>query len=191
MPRNDLSAECQAFTRYLIGQQPSAYVIDKYVQAHAISPELKEALTPLDEFLLDAASSRPWLLRLVDPYTSAFARTAMVRKKLILLLSILETSFPSHQVFDSPNSGGRRGAAVAVFYQGVLSLTGLCAAVVLFPPLIWAYRLGRLAERMTGRVAARERIPDSPRGAQPNAAEMPTRSIHEVGVGAPRAERLR
>lgn len=138
-----LTAECRAFTKYLIGQVPTDYVLSKYVQAHGVSPELNEPMNSFDGFLLDLTSAWPSTLGLVDPFTSALAKTAMVRKKLILLLSILETSSPSFIVFDTPDRGGKYGAAAAVLYQGALSVCGLCVATVILPPVYWGYRLAR------------------------------------------------
>jgi hypothetical protein len=189
MQPEKLRAECQTFAQYLIGQQPSAYVVSKYLQAHMVTPELNETRHQFDAFLLEATSAWPHLLCLVDPYSSAFAKTALVRKKLILLLSILETSSPSHEVFDAPDRGGKYGAAAALLCQGVLSMSGLCLAAVLFPPLYLGYRLNRLAGQVTrGSSGIRSMQPVSNDG---SSSDLRTsRVTDEVSVRVHPAERV-
>ncbi|MFN0071599.1 MAG: hypothetical protein ACKVVP_08955 [Chloroflexota bacterium] len=182
-----LSVECQTFARYLIGQTPSDYVMDKYRQAHLLSPELRDPVDPLDAFMLQVVCSWRPAIGPIDSYTSFFRRQSMVRKKMILLLSILESSDPSFRYFDSPDRGGKLKLCGLFIYHGFASITGLIAATGLLMPAFWIYKGACTVKRLTCKVLPRGQVPDKVKvlpeavSDPPLATELPVSSEHPLG----------
>src|SRR4029077_10721821 len=56
---------------------------------------------PADGFLVKVASIGPWSTKIIDAYTRVFRPFSIIRKKLILLLAILESCAPTHAYLDS------------------------------------------------------------------------------------------
>ena len=87
---NALDHECSVFSRYLIGQPPSVYVLNKYRDAHAKLPSLRDEETePFDALLIWLACRNPFLTKLVDSYSRVLFKRSRVRTKLVVLLAIL------------------------------------------------------------------------------------------------------
>ena len=121
----DADSECRVFCRYLIGSDPTEYVIDTYCGAK----ELKTASSGAsDVALLEVARRGPWLARAADAYASVFARRSTLRRRLILLMAILESVRASSDVLDTADAGsyarfvGR--SAVVLSHYVVLFLAG-------------------------------------------------------------------
>ena len=113
------------FCRYLIGSDPTAYVVDTYCGAK----ELKRASSSAsDVALLEVARRGPWLARAADAYASVFARRSTLRRRLILLMAILESVGTTSEILDTADAGSRarvvgRSAGVLIHYT-VLLLVG-------------------------------------------------------------------
>jgi hypothetical protein len=89
---DQLREECIFLSKYLIELQPSKYIIEKYIDAYrSDSLHMTSAHSKFDTFSLALASKHVILLRLADVYTAVFARTSLLRKKLVLLLAIFES----------------------------------------------------------------------------------------------------
>ena len=100
-----LDRECVVFCRYLIGQEPSEYVKRKYREAHqSRSFNHGEHSDPADGLLVKIARIHPWSTNIIDAYTRVFRPFSTVRKKLVLLLAVLETCAPTHAYLDSLDS---------------------------------------------------------------------------------------
>ena len=99
-----LDRECSVFSIYLIGEPPSEYVKRKYREAHQTGLLLDAAAQPAEDFLVRVASIGPWSAKIIDAYTRIFRPFSTVRKKLVLLLAILESCAPSHARLDSADS---------------------------------------------------------------------------------------
>lgn len=131
-----LDHECALFTRYVINQIPSDYVVLKYRQAHAVADFVCTAKTShWDRFLLRLCTRHPVATRFVDTYTSFFSRNAMVRKKWILLLAILESCAPTHNCFDLADDSSNRRVFIGLLANGVLFLLTLCFSSLLLMPI--------------------------------------------------------
>ncbi len=124
MSAKGLEAECGVFARYLADASPDDAIVAKYVEAHRVRPEL-EARDRFDRALLALARAGPLATRLADAHARIFARGSALRRKLVLVLAILETSPSSFEKID--DSGTGPGA----FAFARLGLHGLRAAVVL------------------------------------------------------------
>lgn len=106
-PASDVSAldsECRVFCRYLIGKEPNDYVRRKYRVAHETSSLVRGSSPSSDPMLVKIARGNPAATRVIDAYARVFRPSALVRKKLVLLVAILESCAPSHSDLDSPDS---------------------------------------------------------------------------------------
>lgn len=111
-PDAELDAECETFCRYLAGTAPGEYVKRKYREAHAPGRHgpRREAWDPLTA----VARRGPGMARLVDAWSVVLARDGTLRRKLVLLLAILESSGETSSRVDRPDPG-----SVAGFFAGM------------------------------------------------------------------------
>ena len=128
--------ECRAFTRYLVGVNPTEYITSSYQRllpsadvAHAGSDAL------IERCLLAAARGGGLPLRMADGYARFFRPRSLLRRRLILLLAILENSESTGHALNS----GAEGTLLSVGLRLVATLaaSGLClaAGVIVFGPL--------------------------------------------------------
>jgi NADH dehydrogenase len=133
--------ECATFTRYLAGLAASPYVRRKYAEAHsAVALEPKD---PFDQLLLRFARKGPLLAKLADAYARIFYPHATLRRKLVLLLAILETCPPSYRVIDSTVGRRKAGVLLQVALRGTLAVLGLAVASIVLIPARLAVGSGR------------------------------------------------
>lgn len=100
-----LDRECAVFCRYLIGQEPNEYVKEKYRAAHEGGSLRHTGECRADAFLVKVAGIGPWSTKIIDAYTRVFRPLSTVRKKLVLLLAILESCVPTHAYLDDVDAG--------------------------------------------------------------------------------------
>lgn len=129
----DLRREVDTFARYLIGERVASEALaDAYASAHG-----KLALVArggIDRWLLDVARLHPFLTRVADAYARRFAPRAAVRRKLILLLAMLESTHPTSEAFEAP--GVSAGSVVLrLFAHGMVAVLATLAGLVVFGPL--------------------------------------------------------
>lgn len=146
-PITALDRECTAFTKYLIQRTPNAYVLGKYRDAHATSIVIRNLpRSSFDIILLGLAALHPWALALVDSYSSVLFRSSAVRKKMVLLIAILESCSPSYIYFDKPESKGLPAFVLKMFWQGCIFAISLLLGIALLLPIQLLLGLGvRLA----------------------------------------------
>jgi hypothetical protein len=137
-----LERECRVFTRLLVGEAATPSIIAKYREAHAVLagciPE-----SAIDRRLTAVASGGATRARMADAYARLFAPHTAFRRKLVLLLAILETSPPFHARVDRTEP---RGPAIAVGRLALAGGVGALAAfagVLLFGPWHLWTRLAR------------------------------------------------
>lgn len=130
-----LNRECRIYMSYLVQGVPDRYILEKYRHAHEVSEVLCNLKPNNSERMLIGVSSRHRALtRLVDVYTRVFYSKSLVRKKLTLLLSLLECSPTWHGFF-----GIRDRAVKANPYLGMMSralafpIVLSVATILLFP----------------------------------------------------------
>jgi hypothetical protein len=129
-----LRRECEVFCRYLIGRSPSDYILEKYCEAHARSPEYVST-GGFDDALLNFATRGPALARLADSYACLFARYSAFRRKLILLFSILESASPQHGFSDAVDGSSQPVLFVKIALRGALYALRFVLACALFVPM--------------------------------------------------------
>lgn len=96
----ELAREYHAFAKYLLGVEATAYQVEKYVDYHR--RHRLESGGPFDALLYRAATANQAGLRLADAYSGTLFRKSLLRSKLVLVLSILESSAPSFRQLDDP-----------------------------------------------------------------------------------------
>ena len=131
-----LDRECVVFCRYLIGQKPNEYVKKKYREAHRRNSLLCDRGSDDSEgFLVKFASMSPWTSRLVDVHDRVFRKSSLVRKKLILILAILESCAPTHQYLDAVDSATVMRLFLSALYRCSTFVLMLLLAIVVIVPL--------------------------------------------------------
>lgn len=124
--------ECKVLTRYLLRRDPDSYVVDQYAAALAtleLTPEGR-----FDESLLTFGRVTPLFTRLADSYASLFVRTASLRKRLVLLLAILETRPPFHEEIDRSVSGSTPYLFVRLALTMTAATVAMVAGTLIVPP---------------------------------------------------------
>lgn len=134
-----LEHEARTFTAALIGAVPVAYVVKQYARGHVSLP-----LAPVQGFdavLMHVARGGPTLTRIADAYARLFARRAILRRKLTLLLAILESAPPTDGAF-GPIVTSAPAVLARLALAGVAAVLFTAAGVVMIGPL---HILSRLA----------------------------------------------
>jgi len=137
---NRLVRECQVFTDYLSGLQSSPYVLQKYLDAHEKVIRYDPA-NAFDRVLLRFATAGPNFTRLADSYACVFAPASTLRRKLILLLAILESSPLGGRFLESVDTQNRGLLVLRLALRGLLFLVRLLFATAVLLPLQLTLRL--------------------------------------------------
>jgi hypothetical protein len=138
-----LARECATFTTHVLGTRPEPAILEAYVRAHAVSRRFA-AETAFDDRLVAFARRHPAATRLADQYARLAAPTGLLRRKLVLLLAILETTPPHYRAIDAPLAGSPIATVVALAGRGAAATLAALAAIVVLGPLHLVSRgLGR------------------------------------------------
>ncbi len=125
-------SECQTFTRYLTGREATPYVIEKYRQLHA-GIALGSA-DELDRKLVEVAARGPWRSQLADAFARRFRPFGPLRRKLALLLAVLEHSPEYYADMTHGTSGNRFIALLSMSFSGLRWLIFTLAGILRFLP---------------------------------------------------------
>jgi hypothetical protein len=132
---NAVEREGRVFGRYLLGRPVDDEIVGRYVDAvRSGAAGRYPAPIAFDRLLARLARVHPSLTRAIDVYARHFRDVTPVRKRLILMLALLESHAPTYADLDSVDSGGT--AVLYVRMTGaVLGSAALLAlaAVVLTP----------------------------------------------------------
>jgi hypothetical protein len=107
-------------------------MVDKYVSGHASLPGTTDQLDALDRALMACASAAPWLTGVADTYAGFARRDALLRKKLVLLMAVLENAPETHSFFDTARTGGRASTLAGIGLLGLAWGGRLALALLLF-----------------------------------------------------------
>lgn len=132
-PSPSLERECAVFTRFLTRLEPSEYVRTRYAAAHRARPQLA-ATMPREARLVALAATGPVWCRLADAYAVLLEPRGLLRRKLVVLLAVLETCPPYFEVLDRAGRGGWLGAVLGLTLRGIGALAVAAAAVAVVPP---------------------------------------------------------
>jgi hypothetical protein len=137
--------ECAVFTRHLLGMEADAYVTSRYRMALPAVPALKP-VTAWDRALLSVARRNVVAAKCADAYAALFDRSSALRKRLVILLAILETRPPYANRIDLAPGGSPLMAVAAVAGRGLLSLLALAVGTLTLVPLRLFF-IGRRSSR--------------------------------------------
>jgi NADH dehydrogenase len=138
-----LERECRIFCRFLIARRPDGYVARKYLDAQRGAAFDASSASRLDQHLLNFASRHPLCTRIADSYARLFAPASLLRRKLVLLLAILESSAPFSRVIDSVPNASRARAVIGLAAKGSLGVLSAILGVLIFGPVRLAGAMGR------------------------------------------------
>lgn len=134
--------ECRALTRLISGGLPDAYVSAQYEAAHAEGDRF-EPTDRFDALLVRLAAGFTLLRRPVAAYARIFRPKGALQRKLVLVLSILESSSPSYREMDRALRGGSVPMVSVLALRSFWWLGALAVGVVLLGPIHLALRGGR------------------------------------------------
>ena len=137
-----LERECDVFTRHVIGVAPTPYVQRKYAEAHARRADAFAPRRGFAAYSVALASFSPFTARMADAYCRLFAPRGVLRRKLVLLLAILETSPPFHAELDAV-----RGSRLAQFGALCVGAAGWLVALLLGTVVLLPAQVVLLGER--------------------------------------------
>ena len=115
------------FTRYLVGRDPDDYVQRCYRDGHG---RIRSGGDALDAALLRSATGGPVRAQVADAYARIFRPRGALRRKLILLLAILENTPPTHRTLTAGSDG--RWVSAALRIAGALAVFGLALGAGFF-----------------------------------------------------------
>jgi hypothetical protein len=135
----DLAQECDVLCRYLVRQPAAPDVVASYLRAHTIGSVASDGTTPaVDQALLSLARMGPRRARLADSYAAVFARSGVVRRKVILLVAILESRGATAAALDTAVPGSRLMWIAELAGHALLAAARLGVAVLLVLPMrLW------------------------------------------------------
>ena len=135
-----LRRECQVFFHYLCDLEMDPYIVAKYCEAHRKVP----GYTPspgFDQLLVQFAAMRSSFTRMADSYSRFFAPRSTLRKKLILLVAILESSPGGSAFLDTVDTENKLLLTGRLLLQGVRFVANLALGTALLFPCHLAQRL--------------------------------------------------
>jgi NADH dehydrogenase len=135
---SDAERECVVFSDYLLGYAADAYVKRKYAEATAVVDGLTPR-HPFDAFVLRFAAKNKLCTRLAAAYARVFLPGAVLHRKLILLLAILESNPPSSRMIDAPVKGPRALLLIRLGVRGLLAVLSLIAGTLVLAPARLAF----------------------------------------------------
>lgn len=131
-----LEREARVFCRYLVGGEADGYVVDAYRRAHAMGVVEVAASRVFDSRLVAFARRGPLWTWLADVHARAMGG-ALLRRKLALLLAILENSPGHHRHVARPASRSRAFFLLWALASAAAFLSALVLGSILFLPLRW------------------------------------------------------
>ncbi len=130
-----MASECRAFARHLTDAEPTEYVMRCYerllLSAHLPEP-IASAL--IERALLAAGRSGGLMLRIADAYACVFRPRSALRRRLILLVAILENSPSSASYMNSGDEGSFVAVGLRMIVSTATSVLCAMAGVVIFGP---------------------------------------------------------
>ncbi len=133
--RATLERECAVFVRYLGAGAGDAYVASQYVAAHEAGVvELRET-SGFELSVVALARALPWAVRALDAHARVFGNGSLLRRKLVLLLAILETRAPHDAALDTPTPGSSFAMFVRMAWLGLVFATLVVVTALLLLPV--------------------------------------------------------
>ncbi|MBN2346080.1 MAG: hypothetical protein JXO51_06785 [Candidatus Aminicenantes bacterium] len=135
-----LEREGRVFGRYLLGREAGAAVGARYAAAHG-TLDWGEGRGWFERLLLAAAARHPLATRACDAYSRFLCPNSLLRRKLILLLAILELTPPFYREIDAAGPASAPKLAALIAWKGLTMAALLLPALVVLLPLQAASRV--------------------------------------------------
>ena len=136
LDREAIATECRVFARHIADDDPSPYVLAAYerlLPSAMLAPAEESRL--IERALLDMGRAGGLRLRLADSYACLFRSRGGLRRRLVLMVAILENSPSSAPLLNT----GDEGSFIAVSARMVASVavSALCTlgGVLVFAPV--------------------------------------------------------
>ena len=122
-----LAAECRAFARHLSDAAPTPYVLECYARlAPGAAHPLPVATEMIERMLLWMGRSGGVKLRMADGYACIARPRSELRRRLILLVAIMENSPSTSAQFNTADEGSL--LVVGARMTGAMVVSVLCTA---------------------------------------------------------------
>jgi hypothetical protein len=131
---SSLARECGVFACYLTGIAPTPYILKKYAEAQRKNTACSSS-GQFDRLLLRFARLHPASTKLADAYARLLAPASALRKRLVLLLAILESTPLSESFLERPDSRNGLALALKAAWKGLGFVLALLFALFLLFPL--------------------------------------------------------
>jgi hypothetical protein len=128
-----LARECDVFTRHISGRPAIPRVTEQYAAAHRVLPGMEPG-DAHERWLLRVARTGPAACRVADAWARLAAPQGALRRKLVVLLAILEVTPPYAGELDQPRDG-RALEWLRMAASGVAFAAALAIGLVLFLPV--------------------------------------------------------
>lgn len=131
-----VAAECRVFAHFLADTDASPYVQHAYANllpTSDVPPDVRDRL--IERALLSVARQGTLLARVADGYARIFLPRSVLRRRLVLMLAILENSPGSERLLNSGDEGSLLGVGVRLMLTGIASVLCSMVGVVVFAPL--------------------------------------------------------
>jgi hypothetical protein len=111
-------------------------VVEQYLRAHRLHSSFQESqIGPFDRILLGLSLRSQAALAMADTYACMLASRSMLRKKLVLLLAILESSPGMFDQLETPSASSAFGARLTLGALGVRFGAVLAFSVLVLLPV--------------------------------------------------------
>ena len=125
--------EAIVFARALVGRKPSAYVTERYLGFHR-GRDLPRA----DRFgrvLVAVARVHPIATRMCDAYAARVRPGCELRRKLVLVLALVECAPDTYELVERPGPGGALLGLPRLVGRGLLEVLALVMGVAVLAPV--------------------------------------------------------
>jgi len=125
MNDTDLRTEARVFGRYLVGEAPSEVLVERYRAANHAIPAVQG-----DDAVVAYTRQHPWSVSLLDAAAGLVASGSLLRKKLLVMTAIVETT-PELATKTEPRVVGLPQLAVRLGVAGVRTAFEVTAGLAL------------------------------------------------------------
>jgi hypothetical protein len=127
--RDSLTLEGTVIGRYLLGVDPPEILIDRYRRAN--ESLFGDPVPDEDRIVLDFVHAHPWSLSLLDSGLGLVRPRSRLRKKMVVMLAILETT-PRFAADFEPCAAGRVGTIARLIGHAAVAAARVVAGLVLY-----------------------------------------------------------
>lgn len=145
-PDDAIRNEFRVFGRYLVGRDPGAYAMSHYERWHAARGNAEAAgAPPIDRVLVAVARVHPVATRIADAYCARLRKASLLRRKLVLVLALIECSPETYALVEEPRSSGPAGAWTRLVVSGAIEGVAFVAGALFLLPVHAVLGLARRA----------------------------------------------